>query len=244
MGKGNIKDRFNIIVRHGELNNPKGIVYNRDVLMRREDSIGLSEEGKEQMKALATLLKNKDFQAMKIYTSPEKRAQESAEELNKILKVPIVVNDDLDDVYGPGPYLEGVTMDQWEKEYRGDAYSKRWEKYDCEKPEAIIERMSNAFWKASEELKPGKAAILVSHGDPIAWFVNSLLGEIPEPHNLRNLTYPTKGEALVAVISPDDKLAVIHELNKRPNRSTFQTDTITSRFVVYNFMLGAGMLNG
>jgi len=204
-----------VIARHGELNNPTGIVYNRDSVMQEEDIIHLSDEGRRQMQELADLLQKRRFKCTRILTSPEIRTREACEEMRNQLGIgDFRVDEGLDDAYAPGPYQEKMAMKKL-AEIGGDVYEEsRWGKYGHEKPREIVERMGRAFWQMVKDLKTGVAGILVSHGDPIAWLANSLVsGEVPSPQELRELIYPAKGEALVAVIGPQDELFTMYLLN-------------------------------
>lgn len=203
--------KFVVVARHGELNNPTNIIYNRDSAM--DEVIHLSDEGAHQMRTLGKLIKRRGVRPIALETSPETRAQESSKELNSELSTQIKVNPDLDDVYAPGPYKEKMTMDQ-ETQTDGGVYNKnRWGKYDHETPEAVIERMRKAFWDTANSLKTGEAGVLLSHGDPVAWLVNTINGEaLPNPSDLRSLFYPGKGEALLAVIGPDNKVFTMYLL--------------------------------
>jgi broad specificity phosphatase PhoE len=194
--------KFVIIVRHGEVANLNNIAYNRDNVMKKEDVIHLSKEGDEQMRRLAKSIKEKHFRCKWVVTSPEKRAEESAQSLT--LNVPIETSQELDDLYAPGPYQEKITMDQWRR-MEGNAYGQRWKDYQHETPDQIIGRVNRAFWKMVKRLQTGETGILVSHGDPIAWLVNSLTNRQVIPKKLRESMYCPKGNALVAVTDPEDK---------------------------------------
>ena len=209
MKKSNPKKyKFIIVIRHGELDNPKRIVYNRDEVMKKEEIIHLSDYGKEQMRLLGELIKKRKFRVAKIFHSPETRVRESTHELNKILRViDVAVKKELDEVYGPGGYIEGINIDQWENDMRGDAYDEsRWGKYHHEKPEEIIKRMEKIFWEIERSLKIGETGILVSHGDPIAWWIN---------YKLRSLFYPKKGEAIVVIVDSQGKIFSHYILNEK-----------------------------
>jgi len=208
--------RFVTVVRHGELDNPKGIVYNRDNLMDPNDIIHLSIQGKDQMRQVAKTLSDRRFNSVGIFSSPETRAIESAETLRENLQsavIEIKTLDGLDDSLSPGPYIEGMKMGEFMK-LGGNVYdSSRWGKYDHESSESIVSRTQNIFWRAARSLKAGENAILVSHGDPIAWLLNSLEGSEISPDKLRDMIYPKKGEAVVAIIDPKGELFTMYSLN-------------------------------
>lgn len=203
--------KFVVVARHGELNNPTNIVYNRDSAM--SEVIHLSEEGRNQMHVLGKLIKRRGIRPIALETSPETRAQESSKELNLELSTQIKVNPDLDEVYAPGPYEEKMTIDQ-ETQTDGGVYNKtRWGQYNHESRESVIERVKKAFWDTVNNLKIGQAGVILSHGDTVAWLVNTINGETPpNPSDLRSLFYPGKGEALLAVVGPDNEVFTMYLL--------------------------------
>ena len=221
----NPESRFLVVARHGELENPSGKMYNRDSSVKPEDIIHISNEGEQQMEALGEALLEKGFVISKIYTSPQTRAVESSKVLSKKLgDVEILITPDLDEVLASGPVEEGMTLDSFFKTTGGNVYDKlRWGKYNHEDPKHVILRMRKVGEEAIKELKNGETAILVSHGDSNAWYLNTLNGEpIPNPANLRNLIYPAKGEAVVLSISPDNKFSVIYTLPEhQENRNIY-----------------------
>lgn len=212
-----MKNKYIILVRHGEPNNKKNIVYNLDEVMKKEDVIHITEYGKKQLRALGKVIKKKKFFVIKIRFSNQIRAVESANTLNGILQVKNSKADSrLKDVYAPGAYLERLNMDEW-KEKKGNAYDKkRWAEYNHESPESIISRFNKVFQETAATLKTGEAAILLSHGDPIAWFINyKITGKLPDPKKLRSLIYPNQGEAIVIVLNGRNKI-VKHYTLKDP----------------------------
>src|ERR1700684_1670449 len=71
------------LLRHGEVENPKGIIYGRI------PGFGLSEDGRMMAKAAADYLAERDVVA--IFTSPLERARETAEPLaERVSLEPIV----------------------------------------------------------------------------------------------------------------------------------------------------------
>ena len=108
----------------------------------------------------------RQFNCVRLWSSPETRAQESARALNR-WELPIETKEELDDIFGPGAYKEGLTMSQL-PELEGDYISQQQlaKKYDHETPATVIERMNSAFWGMVDKLNVGETGILVSHGDP------------------------------------------------------------------------------
>jgi len=208
MDKKSFKNKkFVLIVRHGELNNPRNIVYNRDTVMK--SPIHLSALGKKHMQEVGELIKAKKFNLTKIFTSPETRAHESVTELNKTLKLPVETVDDLDDVFAPDPYNKGWKMDKL-MSLGGNSYNLP----HTESPENITQRMFNFFNTTVANLKVGQAAILLSHGDPIAFLIYKLTtNSVLNPERIRQVKFPKKGQVTVAVINADETLSSLYFLN-------------------------------
>lgn len=201
--------KFVILARHGEVANPGSIVYNRDSVMRPEETIHLSPDGLEQMNRLAKVIQKRKFRPVSLVSSPETRTIESMHKLNELLHIPeahLKQSESVDEVYAPGPYRERVTTSEWEK-MAGDAYDRgRWGKYNHEEVENVLKRVDGAFWEAASQLQVGETGIILSHGDPIAWWINHRAsGRLPQPSKLRGMIYPNRGEAIVVIIDPEGK---------------------------------------
>lgn len=217
----NYGPKFVIVGRHGDFLNPSGLIYNTDRVMRkyRKDIIHLSPKGREQWRDLGMLIQKRKFRVKEITTSPSARAIESGASLNTVIDLPkLERNDALDDVFMPGPVAEGMTMEEHQKLGGGMGYDvSRWGKYHHERPKQVIKRMDTVFWNEATHLKTGETGIIISHGDPIAWWIDhQIMGFTPDPKNLRNLIYPNKGDAIVAIIGPDGKW-FCHYLLKDPS---------------------------
>lgn len=204
--------RFVVLVRHGKVADT-GIVYNRDVDMDEADRVSLGQEGREQITALAQLLKKRGVEGRiaLILASPQERVQESARILQEELGVNSVTTEEqLDDLYAPGPYKERLPLDEWRR--TGNPYDQRWNKYGHETPEAVSQRMSEAFWRGADQLKTGQVAIEMSHGDLLAWLINGLLGKKPLPQDLIHSFYPQQGQAWLAVVGSDKELVAVYPM--------------------------------
>lgn len=196
--------KFVLLVRHGDPDNPRNIVYNLDEVMKKEDIIHITDQGKDQLNSLGKVINKRKFRVVKIAYSNQTRAVESAKEIIKELKILDETTEPrLKDLYAPGAYLEGLTMDDWKKK-KGNAYDKvRWGKYNHEEPVKLIDRVNGVFWENVNKLNVGQTAILLSHGDPIAWWINNqVMGQIPPADLLRDLIYPNQGQAIVCIIDP------------------------------------------
>jgi broad specificity phosphatase PhoE len=169
----------------------------------------LSTLGKEHMLEVGQLIKAKGFNLTKIFTSPETRTQESVTQLNKTLKLPVEIVDDLDDVYAPYPYQQGWKMDRL-MAIGGNGYNLPL----SESPESVTKRMLKVFNTAAGSLKTGQAAILLSHGDPIAFLIYILkTNSVLDPEKIRQVQFPKKGQVAVAVIGAQEKLFTLYLLN-------------------------------
>ncbi len=191
------------LIRHGELANPKGIVYSRDSLMRSVDIIHLSDIGRTQFLSLAEEMKKQGKIPDLLWSSPETRAQESAEILRAELCLDrVLIKPDLDDVYAPGMYLEGMLMAEFEATAVNSYDLKRWKKYKHETAQELTKRMLAIVDKMVTKLVMGQIGALISHGDPIAFLLNYLQdGIIPNPAEIRNMMYSPKGSATLLTYS-------------------------------------------
>ena len=55
-----MNNKYIILVRHGEPDNPKKIVYSLDEVMGKGNEIHITEYGKRQLKALGKVIKKRD----------------------------------------------------------------------------------------------------------------------------------------------------------------------------------------
>lgn len=190
-----------IVARHGEVENPSGIVYNRDEYMG-DKIIHLSNEGRSQIESLAKHIQSRHFSPKEVISSPLSRATETSEIFKDRLHIGnnVRVVEYLNDTKAPGVWMEQIKFSDFMKT-GGNVYdSKRWEKYDHETPQEIVNRMKTALYNIAGSIRPGESVIIVSHGDPIAWLLNVVVdNKMPNPENLRDSIYPAKGSA-VAVI--------------------------------------------
>lgn len=201
-----VNSKFIFLVRHGDLIGKR--IYNRDSVMDESDRMHLSVVGEMQMRAVSNVLARFQFENIRLWLSPEIRAMESAAVLMEDLDIGEyrVVNN-LDDNYAPGPYREGMTLDEYIT-LKGDVYdTKRWAAYNHETPERIIVRMTNVYHQMAASLSLGQCGILLSHGDPLAWLINFLLlRRIPKPSDLRDEHYPAKGTAVATATNNDNEI--------------------------------------
>ena len=79
---------MNIFLRHGEVENPKNILY------YNIPGYELSKKGSKQAEHVAKKI-NKDFKIEKIISSPLLRARQTTEIVNKILQKEIVISEEI-----------------------------------------------------------------------------------------------------------------------------------------------------
>jgi len=79
---------MNIFLRHGEVENPKNILY------YNIPGYELSKKGSKQAEHVAKKIK-KDFKIEKIISSPLLRARQTTEIVNKILQKEIVISEEI-----------------------------------------------------------------------------------------------------------------------------------------------------
>lgn len=166
-----------ILIRHGETEkNISRELYTAD------DLETLNEKGKTQMRATALVLKK--MSPSVIYSSTEKRAQESAEILSRELNVPLKT-------------IDGMQERNW-----GDFSGKLWSEVETILNQMSLEERYNYVppngesWKEAEErlikavnivLKEneGKAVIIISHGGAIRILMPYLLN-LPKEESFKH----------------------------------------------------------
>ena len=158
------------LVRHGEVHNPKGIIYGH------LPGYGLSEKGRQQLARAAELLKGHGpFEAL--YVSPLQRAQESAQILG--------------DQLGLGLTTESLIVETGVTGYQGKPFSALPRPYMTEEPlvpgieSASSIRARFLSWAGAMLANhAGGKLIAVSHRDPIAVSLLHWMGkgleELPE----------------------------------------------------------------
>ncbi len=150
------------LVRHGEVENKKDIIYGYMPLP-------LSKKGEREAKKAAVFLKSKNIVA--IFASPMRRTQQTAKILNKAVskgKLKIQIEKDLRET-GWGHFLEGLTMEQARKKYPKDTLLYNRQPSKAKKGESlknIATRMLRVIQKGVKKY-PGQNLVFVSHRDPI-----------------------------------------------------------------------------
>lgn len=146
------------LVRHGEVENPKGVIYGR------LPGYHLSERGRLQAKAASERLQDADIGAL--WASPLERAQETAAIIAEPHNMEIVTDERLTEsdstLEGVGKSLKALFADprHWWK-YR-NPFTPSW----GESFGQIRARMVAAIEEASEQAG-GKDVVVVSHQTPV-----------------------------------------------------------------------------
>lgn len=144
-----------ILIRHGHVHNPRGVLYGRLPRFR------LSGRGREEARAAGRLTAGFDLAA--IYTSPLLRARQTAAELRRFHPgVPLRTARDLIEVL---TVFEGRPSAEVDRR-RGDVYSGVGPPY--EQPADIAARVRRFFERARRR-HPGATVAAVTHGDVIVF---------------------------------------------------------------------------
>lgn len=142
-------------IRHGKVENKKNIFYGR--LPR----IGLSEDGRKQVREAARFLKNKNIK--KIFSSNLLRARQSADILSTVIaSKDISITNLITDI---DSYMEGMPF-EYGRSSKFDHYFSPLRKPKNETMEVILERMLK-FIKKVEKKYPNQNIAAIAHGDPL-----------------------------------------------------------------------------
>lgn len=189
--------------RHGEVDNPNGIIYGSSV------DVPLNQKGHLQMQKFGKYLKDKRVNPSAIYISDLIRSKESANEIAKSFKnIQIVQDIRLKDLIQPG--LEKYTF-EWIKSVGGDLYNYHGEErknFELEAPEHQVERIIAVLLDILKK-HGGETVFVVSHGDPLLFAMWRLLhpaGEIPPYKTLVKDYYLEKGTAWKVVFDESNQV--------------------------------------
>ncbi|KPJ53505.1 MAG: hypothetical protein AMJ37_01350 [Dehalococcoidia bacterium DG_18] len=159
-----------ILVRHGETS------WNQENRVLGHTEIELNEKGRKQAERLALALKDETLAA--IYSSPLRRARETAEEIARFHGLEVVTDDGLKEV--DAGELDGLTFQEMMERY-GD-FLKEWVKDEpsLRMPggESIAE-LQQRTWPAVERMvrdHPDGIVILVSHAFAILSIICKAIG--------------------------------------------------------------------
>ncbi len=186
------------IIRHGEVFNPKKIMYGRLPHYK------LSEKGIKEIEASASYLADKPITA--IYASPLLRAQQTADIIQKKLQLPEI--NTTEQIIEINTSYQGKIFSDLDP-IQSEIYLKPLSKTD-ETVEQIAARMEQ-FVQSLIEKYSGKQIVLVSHGDPIM-ALQAVIKKLPMTfHSLRSengRTYVQHGEILQIIADEDNRMSI------------------------------------
>lgn len=190
-------------IRHGEIDNPTKVFYGRSLDLK------LTDKGKDQLSKLAQKIKEKGVMVNSIYSSPLKRALQSAQIIGEAFNnPPIFKEQDLIDVDIPALVGHPVVEREQIHAQGTDEYDQEFVKKGNEPRKYIIERMMKIVKRIREE-NQGKTILIVSHGDPLRFLLFGIThsNQIPPPMGeLKRSYYPEKGGGWKMVFNKDGNI--------------------------------------
>ncbi|MDL2301509.1 histidine phosphatase family protein [Lachnospiraceae bacterium OttesenSCG-928-D06] len=175
------------LYRHGETQwNSKGMIQG-------QTDTSLNENGLNQAKELAKRVKASGIVVPRIYTSPQKRAKNTADAIAEILGVPCVSKDGLKEIcFG---LWEGKTWEEVEKEY-GAAFQTWYHnrRYQCtpegESYQMLLERVVDSMKEIVAENANESDVIIVAHSAVIltlqSWLNDTPFHEMVKRYKTKN----------------------------------------------------------
>ena len=182
------------LVRHGQVENPRKIVYGRQRGWR------LSERGRAEAEAVARHLAGRPI--TRVYTSPLERAVQTATVITGTCGGEVEPREDLVEAWLCAPW-EGLPWREVKRERSGE-----WARYlfrpleVCDVAEdlkALAARMETAL-RAIAGAHPAQQVVAVSHGDPLKAGVLALTGG--DLRELHRSPIPTGGLVSLEVDGP------------------------------------------
>ncbi|MDJ0961309.1 MAG: histidine phosphatase family protein [Acidimicrobiia bacterium] len=158
------------LIRHGEVHNPRHVVY-ADL-----DGFGLSDLGRRQARATAERLTDADVSA--IVHSPLQRAAETAREIAAATAVPLEIDDRLTE-WKLGTRWAGVVWEDLPERFPGELESYLATPTDLAwspEPLSTVAARFTAAVGAALDRHPDGAIVFVSHQDPVQAGRLALLG--------------------------------------------------------------------
>lgn len=181
-----------IFLRHGEVDNRKGILYGRLPKFK------LSQAGREKIQAVSRELKSK-YIISKIYTSPMLRAKQTAEIIAKNFNLKPKISQLIIEVK---LIFEGISVQEYKEKIQYRLYSKDYVKRGQESIKEIADRMLK-FVDIIRKRHPGEAILVVSHGDPIM-ILKAVTSDILFTWEYKKNNYLKTGEKVILEINKND----------------------------------------
>ncbi len=185
------------LVRHGEVHNPKKIVYGRLPGFR------LSTKGVLEVEQTANFLIDKNIST--IYSSPLLRARQTAKIIQKKLYLPnVFLTKDLLEVKSSAQGELSSKLDLIHHNYYAAPV---WQKND-DTMHSIRDRMSKVFKRLANK-HHGQSVAVVSHGDPIL-ILKAYINNLPmELATIRKEKYELGHAEILKIEQIDNKLPTI-----------------------------------
>lgn len=192
-----MKNTILYIIRHGELNNPKNVLYDREL------NFPLSKIGREHIKKLAEKLKKLGAGPYCIYSSPLLRTKQTAMIFKKIFgNVRVVYDTRLLEVDSRGVAGNPLAMHKY------FTYLNSGKDYWMESPEKQAKRIRDCISDIRKK-DSGKTVFVVSHGDPLAFGIYTLANpknKFPTIDFLEKYFYFKKAQAFKLVFDSKERI--------------------------------------
>ena len=186
------------LIRHGEVYNPKKILYGR------LPHYGLSKNGIREVEDAASYLADRPIAA--IYASPLLRAQQSAKIIQKKLGLPLIHT--TKQIIEVNTSYQGKLFSALDP-IQSEVYLKPLRKTD-ESVEQLAERMSQ-FLTSLIKKYPGKQVVVVSHGDPVM-ALQAVIKKLPITFSSirtgNGITYVQHAEILEIIAEEDNMCSI------------------------------------
>lgn len=175
-------------MRHGEVYNPKDILYGR------LPGFNLSESGRKKVIIQAGQLKKEGIEA--IYSSPLLRTRQTAAIIAGVLKIKPIISYLLIEVR---LIIQGMPLLEFRKSIQPDIYDKKYTLRGQESIEEIQRRISR-FLRLVLKKHSGKKILVVSHGDPIV-ILKAYTSGLPFTYKYKKDNYLQTGEWIKLIVS-------------------------------------------
>lgn len=151
-------------MRHGEVHNPKRVLYSR------LPKFGISVKGKEAVEASIRKLEGTGIS--RIYVSPLLRTRQTAAIARRILDVPVHMSSRIIEVRSPHA---GVSLEEYYGKLQYRMYDAESIAKGHESVEEIADRMQK-FLRLIVRRHEGERMLVISHADPILILMTSMRG--------------------------------------------------------------------
>lgn len=168
-------------MRHGEVFNPKDILYGR---LPRFPITGAGRE-----KAIKTAERMKKEKIDIIYSSPMLRARQTAEIILEATGARIIISNLLTEVR---LLMQGMSLKDFRATVQPHIYDPGYVKKGQESVDGIIQRM-NKFLIFIIKKHQGQKILVVSHGDPIV-IIKAFTTQVPFTYKYKKENYLQTGE--------------------------------------------------